>query len=434
MKSETLRRAVVRCCRGLTVLATTIFIGLAAEQVAAHALPNARAVALHPDDPTIFTVQADSAGLVVSNNPEGRLELVCNAHAGLLESGFDRVYMRYTLEGRLLVGSFTGLRLASPDGCHWEEVGPPGVVRAVVSDPVELNVSYALLAPAGGAPARVVSTEDDGHTWTAVHAFAPDVRATSMVVTATSPRTFYVVVERSSALDGSVSRSIASSDDGGTQWRETAVSLGPFAIHWASTVDLGRALLVEDVGESGARIHLWQGESSEPRPVLNVRTFGGMATRDEGETLWVGDAEGGIFESQDRGNSFVVVNAEQAVGCLKWAHDRLWGCTDNWRIGHFLVASLDDGRSFVPVQSFACVNQLAACDEAMALTCDYAWQDWTAEILEPSRELGTNALCPDTAQTGGCALAPIPSDHRGYMLSLTVCLILFQVARAKRAV
>jgi hypothetical protein len=394
-----------RVCRSVSSL--VIAWALWAPLGHAHAPPAAHTLALHPSDRNLLAVHADYAGLLTSVNGGGWFELVCNAHLRVLDNGLDRVHFRYTRDGGLLLGSFRGLRLGSNDACEWEQVGPPGAVRALVPDIADVDTSYALLAPSAGAPAQLVTTPDGGRTWTVLHSFATGERATSLVVTPTVPRVFYAVVESEGSPEGVGARAIATSADGGTTWREQSMPLGPFSVVWASAADPSRVLLVEE-GDPADRVVVYDGGGASVRQVLDVRRFGGVATRGDG-TIWVGDAVGGVLESKDGGETFVRVNDTQGVRCLVWGHDRLWACTDNWRDGYFVAASSDDGRVFEPVKRFECVSEFTPCGDASALACEHSWDEWRSGILEPARAVGISADCAARPEVipvaaGGCAV------------------------------
>ncbi len=71
----------------------------------AHTPPTVRVLALHPTEPGIVAVHADTAGFLVSTAAAGRFEPLCNAHARVLDTGLDRVHLHYTRNGHLLLGS-----------------------------------------------------------------------------------------------------------------------------------------------------------------------------------------------------------------------------------------------------------------------------------------------------------------------------------------
>ncbi|MDB4989332.1 MAG: hypothetical protein JWN04_4510, partial [Myxococcaceae bacterium] len=116
-------------------------------------------------------------------------------------------------------------------------------------------------------------------------------------------------------------------------------------------------------------------------PVLRINYFGGFTSAPDG-TLWIGDEGGGVYRSQDHGDTFDNVAPKQAVSCLSYAGDALWACTPGTPTQPALTRLVPPSTSFDEVVALADVDHLVQCEAAVDVPqrCAAAWIEWRRDI------------------------------------------------------
>jgi photosystem II stability/assembly factor-like uncharacterized protein len=304
--------------------------------------------------------------------------------------------LAFLADGSLLVASADGVRIVSPDGCPRADAVSELATASVVALAVQRGAAETVYAVASGSAAGVWRSADGGKHWQKRAALAESQLASALVVSKSDPERIYL------SLRGSPGAMLLASTDGGASFsaftQEPTLSLlsadgpAPYPL-WAIARD---ALTV---GNRGSAIMRAAAPSGPWQTVLRVNYFGGFVV-DERGVIWVGDEIGGVYRSDDGGESFDNLQADADVACLASAADGLWACTPGTLQEPALQRfALAQPRS--DVVTFAAVDRLVSCPELdVASTCSAAWLEWQRDVrLLPVENRDAGVPAPSEAGT-----------------------------------
>jgi hypothetical protein len=371
--------------------------------------PIARAVALEQGGGTAAAVALPGFGIVMRPDAQRPFAYICDA---LLEAEQSDIppAMAFMDDGSLLIGTGSGLRSVSRDGCpRAADAGnlQSQPVVALAAHPGAPSLVYAVT---GGVAPRVERSHDGGRTWE-LRALLPADPVTALVLDDSDPDVVYV---SQSTLGGGAPLRV--SEDGGASFATFQENDGLVVLHVESSqaADAGTGRLWA-VGRDRAKPSAFA-VFDAPRPqgpwksILTVNYFGGFV-RDPNGVIWIGDEGGGVYRSADGGVTFNDVAAQTGVACLDFAQGSLFGCTPGLTQQSALSRWNDDRQAFDDVVALANVHQMVECSAPtdVQTTCAAAWVEWERDVvgLHPSsRDAGTTPGESRAAgSSGGCSVS-----------------------------
>ena len=329
-------------------------VGIAPAQ--AHGrFPNAGLVVRHPTDANRLVVRS-TYGLLHSDDGGGRWLWSCAAAIGWNSDTEDPV-VQFTAE-RLLVGSFKGLAISSPDACDWRFLGGAGEGKffrdIVLSDPTH---AFAVASNGLGNDAfavQVWQSSDAGNSWSTLGVAPPsDFLAVGISTSADGGRIYL------SGRDGNSAAGYHSvlqrSDDGGQSWQRMLVpsAANDNAVSYLAAVHPTRpdVVYVANIEVLGIEVKKYQlmvsedGGQSFTSLFQRERAVAGFALSPDGSQLALGGPEDGLFVGATSDHKLSQVNTLR-VGCLSWHPEGLYACADEFKDGFALGLSQDNGATF----------------------------------------------------------------------------------------
>lgn len=299
-------------------------------------------------------------GLVVGNwtDPSpGTWRWICPDAMGSLDIEDPSTF--FLDEDTLLMPGFDGMTLGTNDACDWVPAADALSNVPVFSgarSPNSTEVAFALTSRPS-APNAVYSSVDRGRTWAPTgDELSGAARYDSMVVAPSDASRIYVggsVV----SFDPSVPSQayVFRSDDGGATWTSTTatMSLGErsFRIHGVDPSNPDRLLASFGSAFSGRLVASDDGGRSF-QDVLELPSLDALEWSADGATVVVSGAElGGVWRSNDRGQTFENVRNDLHLLCLHYIGDELWGC-GGLEPETQVTRSFDDGETWAPVLTF----------------------------------------------------------------------------------
>ncbi len=319
--------------------------------------------------------------------------------------------MTFLADGSLLLSNTDGVRIVGADGCPLasseSDLGTAPVFASAVQ-PIQAGLSGAgqvAYAVVGGDKAGLWRSTDGGRQWE-LRAPIDDVERThAVVVNAEDPSQVYL------SVGGTIGSTLFASADGGATL--TAFPQEPtFTLLHAETGTSGRlwamARDAQTVGNRGFAILRAAGPAGPWQTMLRVNYFGGFVVDPHG-VIWVGDEIGGVYRSDDGGDTFVNMESATDVSCLAYAGDALWACSPGTAAEPVLQKLVAGHAPFVEVVAFNDVVRLVACPGVdVEQVCAAAWQEWQRDVLArstPSEDAGTS-LVPGQFDAGQADAGP----------------------------
>jgi len=363
--------------------------------------------------------------------------------------------------GTLLAATFTGLVRSDERGCSW---APPvsGVpaqyVTDVVVDPGRPGVAWSIVSP-GSTPDGLHRSDDRGATWTQVSTPHPRALTDRVRPAPSDPSRIYTsgVIPRTDteARVGVLLRS----DDGGASFRAIEVPLlePELTVHVLAVAPTDPDVLflraVRRSSDTTAERLLRSADGGATWvTVLETPSIAGVAVGADGTTVWVASG-GGLRRSEDRGDTFEVLDGALRARCLAWrepeagAPGELWVCADGVGGGVALATSEDRGVTLVPRWSFGQVTEDVGCPTGTPVgdTCPAYWGDLTFDLFGDAgvpfdaggRDAGLEAgpdggEIPRAAMGCGCSSAGRRRHGEG-VAALSTMMLLAARARRRRA-
>ncbi|HEX5657640.1 MAG TPA: hypothetical protein VFX59_10620 [Polyangiales bacterium] len=297
----------------------------------------------------------------------GRFAYACDALLGLPLSDTPPAMVRRA-DGSLLLGSASGLRATTAEGC------PRPLAGELANVPVYAlaGTGSTIFAFAGDG---VYRSTDAGESWQLRSPFASGAMISALI-------------HADGKLYASRGTSVLVSSDDGASFEvssaERALTLLAVDTRLWAAVRSATA-----VGNRGTEIWRAATAAGPWRSVLALNYFGGLTIDAEG-TVWVGDEGGGLFRSLD-GETFTNVAPELYPSCLQADGARIYSCNEDLPSQPALF------DTSAPVVKLADVEQLVAC-EGVTTICAAAWVEWQRDVLlRPILPNGTfaDAAVPD---------------------------------------
>jgi hypothetical protein len=390
-------------------------LALSATTRVAHAhAPLPRYVALTPDG-TTTALDLPGFGMLFRSRPEAPFAYLCDALLGVRSTDLPPA-MAFLADGSLLLGSMDGMRIVTAAGCPLakdvSELGMASVfalsVQPVQTGSAPTQTAYAVV---GGDRAGLWRSSDGGRHWEPRASLGVAEWTNAVVVRPDNPEQVYLSVANP------LLSSVFASSDGGATLTQFPQELALRLLHaegggsgrlWATARD------AQTVGNRGLPILRADGPGGPWHTTLRVNYFGGFVVDPHG-VIWVGDEIGGLYRSDDGGDTFVNLEAATDVACLAYAGEGLWACTPGTASEPALQTLVGAESPFVEVVAFDEVEQLVTCPELdVDRACAPAWAEWQRDVLmrpAPSQDAGTpSAADASPAQPDGADAAPAPDE------------------------
>ena len=293
--------------------------------------------------------------------------------------------MAFLADGSLLLGTMDGVRIVAADGCPLassvSDLGTASVVALAVSPPQagQTEPAQTAYAVVGGDQAGLWRSTDGGRKWELRAPLDVPELTNAVVLNAASPEQVYLSVSSSGAAS-----TLFVSVDGGATLTAFPQDLALTLLHAEASASGRLWAIARDaltVGNRGFAILRADSPAGPWRTMLRVNYFGGFVV-DPHASIWVGDEIGGVYRSDDGGDTFVNMGAETDVACLAYAGESLWACTPGTTAEAALQALVTAQSSFVEVMALNDVEHLAACpDLDVDHVCAAAWFEWQRDVL-----------------------------------------------------
>lgn len=355
------------------------------------------------------SAQADALPVVLTNRgllfPEGdtnsaKYRLRCNEAYGATVTEVPGIAYHPDAATFLLVTSETASRTGDL-GCTYQKTYERtdvedvlGSLTARASEPPELLLSTV-------DPTRlskVLVSHDVGQTWSVRFNNAPDELFTELLVAPSDAQRIYAVgfqLERNQQ-QSFVRPLWARSSDGGVTWQQEVLEQDRYlvAVHPTQPDVVFARTWVDPQHTINQLLRSTDGGLTF-EPVMQVP--GVLSMEAEEGALWLGSSyEGGLFRSEDDGQTFAQVHEELLeVDCVVRRGDALWLCANNDGVDG--IWKLRDGSEVVEaVLTFDQVREPVDCgDLVKSDVCRVPWLDWQIELLGPEMPDGPDAGMAD---------------------------------------
>jgi hypothetical protein len=342
--------------------------------------PAADQLLQNPGDPSHLVLRT-TFGVVMSRNAGADWDVLCEAGVGYqdYEPG-----VAVTSEGTLLAGLFDGVSVAPGDNCGWS-ITLAGNVQDVSVSRAEPGVSVAITTDA--TTTRVFESSDEGATFTQMGVDLPaSFIGVTVDIAPSDPNRIYV--SGLQVADGPDQGMIARSLDRGQSWE-----LLPIPASDEQSVPYIGAMHPSDPGTLYVRLFTAPGRllrSTDGGDTWLEATHGirlgvirGLALSADGETIFAGSEYDGLWRGPARTLQLEKVSS-LAIRCLTQGSDGLYACVNEELYGDgFLVGrSGDDGETFDPLLSIACVRGVLECpsDSSVGLVCPGQWPQLASQL------------------------------------------------------
>lgn len=338
----------------------------------------ADSLALDPDDPDRLVVQT-TFGLAVSDDAGASWAWLCAAvyrADPVLEDPAVAI-----VDGTVVTGSFRGAAAASFPLCDWAFPEGPAADVFVPSLAVDLEDARRVwgVASDGRVPDRVLRSDDAGSSWTAVGPDIDDVLIESIGV-GTGGRVYLSGVTAPGEPDQAF---VYRSSDGGMSFERTDIpvqEVETFPLIEAVDPTNPDRLLVRVVRrpteETPERL-LYSDDGGVSFTEIAARRVLSATFSDDGQTIYVGSAEGGLDVARGGAFDFTTVS-DLTVRCLETRGDELWICVDQLVDDFALGVSTDDGATVDPRLYLDRVGDLPPCP--MCALTDFICPAWEQDL------------------------------------------------------
>lgn len=346
-------------------------------------------IVFHPTDPN-HIVARGTWGFVTSRDGGETWTWQC-ADAVPFDRLREDPSIDFFSSGTLIAATFDGIFRSDPAECEWMLAA--GTMRSsyvtdLSVDPSDPGVAWAISSP-GSSPDAVYRSDDEGSSWTLVGMPHPNALTDRIRRAPSDPMRIYtsgVLPEMSGAPRvGMVLRS----DDRGASFRALPIELltGERTVHLlgidpmnADRIFVRVTRRVTDVVPE--RLLMSEDGGTTWTTVLEMLEIVGFAMSEDGQNLWAGSWDGGLYRSTDRGLSFEALDPALRIRCLAHRPGELWLCLDGLVEDVAIARSSDGGETIEPIWAFDDVQNDVGCpsDTTVGELCPMFWSDLVADL------------------------------------------------------
>jgi hypothetical protein len=354
--------------------------------------PRAQQLVSAPGDPSRVFLRA-TFGVLASFDGGGTWRWLCEEAIGF--SGTWDPPVAVTRDGRLYMGLEKGLSFTT-DACNVQAI--PEVAGELVSD-VSADgddLVFATSTPKKPAALFRVTRGAARRTGATLDGFYIDT------IDALGARVYATGVRVGEKAEPHLFRS----DDSGATIRELHATFPSRGRLYLAAIDPKNAarLLVRQLGDSGSDLLLSEDGGATFVVALHMKgAMFGFTESPDGAMVWAGsgDADEGLYRSNDRGRTFAAV-AKAPIFCLHRSAQRLLSCSNPFtEHGYAIGASTDEGATLTPLIGFADVLGPVACDAGAGATCGKSWTAMHATLTTQTQSPAPIAPIASAASSGG---------------------------------
>jgi photosystem II stability/assembly factor-like uncharacterized protein len=375
---------------------------------AAHAngrFPAANQLTIDSGDPDHIVVST-TFGLLESRDGGKTFDYRCELALGI--TGEQDTMAAITANRTTVISTFTGV-LTSTDGCNYRT--PPELMGKIVPDlswsratPHQVMAFHEIGVMEGKYDSQIVSSADDGQTWTNVGSPLPtNLFPLTIDVAPSDSRRVYVSGYLGKA-DDFVSVLLRSDDGGGTfDGHFVPETSGMRSAYIAAVDPLEPDRVYLRVDDSPGTV-IWasnDGGVTFHKLFTGVGKLLGFAISPDGSEIAFGGMDDGTYVGPSSGTAF---ERRSEVGplCLTWARDALYACADFKTSGFSIGRSRDRGATFDRLLRFDSLCGVTGCASTtrVGMMCPADWE-------KLALRLGTTCGVPEAG-------APSPSGDAGF--------------------
>jgi hypothetical protein len=433
--------------------------------------PGLGAVAFDPADRTHFVLRGTWALLSTRDDGE-TFTWTCAVAAD-----FDRLNedppVVVTESGRIVLGTFDGLRRSSVRGCDYED-GPAEVRGAYVidvqPDPRDPRAVWAAYSP-GDRPNTILRSADEGTTFEVMAELPAGFLVERVRLAASDPMRVYASGAAPRSGDAPRRAFFLRSEDGGR-------TFAPIEIPLLSDDERNVHVVAVDPSDADRALVRVTRRVTDPLPerllltedggdtfgtVLEIREIVAAAFSHDGAHAWAGSWYGGLHRSDDAGATFAPIDPDLRVRCLAEREaarggSELFVCADELTEDFAVARSYDLGATLEPMWGFADVTNDVGCDlcTQVGATCPAYWPDVIFDLAlvggvdggppPPPLDAGPPPICGEGGVSldasidagrgadggGGCACRVSGSPWPRGALTASVLWVALVAARAAR--
>lgn len=357
--------------------------------------PAASQLVIDPGNPQHIVVSA-TFGLLESRDGGKTFGWLCEAAIGT--SGQQDLMVAIAGSGATVVAMFNGMT-RSMDGCAFQaapelDKRTMGDLAPSKSTPHQLVAFWYEFKPGGMFASQIVSSTDDGQSWSPVgEVLAPDLYPLTIDVAPSLPSRVYLSVRGDKSKNyGSM---LMRSDDGGATF--TSADIPDTEEHRLTYIaavhpfDADRVYLrVFDM--SGTVIQMSSdGGRTFKKLITGTDQLLGFAISPDGSQIALGGPNDGIWVGSADGSD-LARRSDVGATCLTWTPDALYACADYKMSGFSIGRSADAGKTFESLFRFDTLCGRAACGNSNVTRCTEEW-----ELIAPA----IGATCGLDASVGG---------------------------------
>jgi hypothetical protein len=376
--------------------------------------PTANQVAFDPIHADHFVV-GTTFGLLESRDRGSSFGWACDPALSIVDQ--EDGMFAITASSETVIATFTGIAF-SADGCTYQKA--PDLDQKIVPDlslsrssPHHLLAFHMVRADDGTYESQVVSSDDDGHTWTSLGSpLPPDLLPLTIDIAPSDPQRVYL----SGRLDKSdqyASGLLNSHDVGNTFERVVVPGTSGFRNAYIAAVDpLDADHVFVRVDQTGGTVVLASRDGGKTFVEL-FRGAGqllGFALANTGRSLALGGPQDGLWVGPSDGTSF---ERRSDVGptCLGYQGEALYVCANFKTAGFSIARTFDQGATFEPLLRFDALCGGSTCGAASGVgeLCPSEWRK-VAPALGATCGIDGGVDrprdgAPTWEATGGCQLA-----------------------------
>lgn len=381
-----------------------VLSALIAAPVYAHGRPpNVGQIAVDPNDPSRIVVQF-SYGLLASEDGGASFRFACASAFGSDPTIEDPPFA-IADDGGVVIGTFDGIERGEPDLCSFAPAPAPVTDTFVIHVARGPDAMWAATARVPD-PDTLSRSEDGGRTWTMVSVQEAEMLLEHIAPAPSDPMRLYLGGFMRPTSDTPRRGFVLRSDDAGRTFVRIEIPLIPDEqtphVVGVDPTDADRIFVrvrKADADTSDERLLYSEDGGDTFDEVLVAPAMEGFAISPDGQSVWVGSADGGLYRAQG-GTTFVRIGDTSIRGMALSPDGTLWMSVEPYVHRFALARSDDGGDSVVEALWLEDVTEIVACEicSQTYLMCN----EYLADLIyDVDRFLGPMTMEPPVRSDGG---------------------------------